>query len=88
MPAAPKTSNVVSIRVVNFSKTIFKFLARFSMITLGKSKVICSWHVFTVSMLEVLNSFNIFIRHQSATYAEKREPECGPMPNAMASLVI
>ena len=46
MPAAPKTSSVVSIRVVNF-KTIFKFLARFSMITLGKSKVNCSWHVFT-----------------------------------------
>ena len=35
MPAAPKTSNVVSIRVVNSRpKTIFNFLARFSMITL------------------------------------------------------
>ena len=57
MPAAPKASNVVSIRVVNFSKTIFNFLTRFSMITLGKSKVSCSWHVFTVSILEVLNNF-------------------------------
>jgi len=63
MPAAPKTSNVVSIRVVNFSNTIFNFLARFSMITLGKSKVNCSWHIFTVSILEVLNNFmkNLFI---------------------------
>ena len=29
MPAAPKTSNVVSMRVVNFSKTIFKFISTF-----------------------------------------------------------
>jgi len=63
MPAAAKISNVVSIRVVNFSKTIFNFLARFSMITLAKSNVNCSWHIFTVSILEVLNNFmkNLFI---------------------------
>jgi len=37
------------------------------MITLGKSKVNCSWHVFTVSVLEVLNNFmkNLFITKSS-----------------------
>jgi len=34
-----------SIRVVIFSETIFNFLLRFSMITLGKSKENCNWHV-------------------------------------------
>ena len=37
------------------------------MITLGKSKENCSWHVFTVSILEVLNNFmkNLFITKSS-----------------------
>ena len=37
------------------------------MITLGKSKVNCSWYVFTVSILEVLNNFmkNLFITKSS-----------------------
>ena len=37
------------------------------MITLGKSKENCSWHVFTVSILEVLNNFmkNLLITKSS-----------------------
>jgi len=46
-----------SIRVANFSKTLCKFLMRFSMMTLSKSNANCNWHVFTVSILEVLNNF-------------------------------
>jgi len=40
-----------------------KILVRFSMISLSKSMENCNWHVFTVSVLEVLNNFmkNLFI---------------------------
>ena len=58
---------MVSARVVNFSETLFKLLARFSVITLGKSKENCRWHVFTMSILEVLNNFmkSLFITKSS-----------------------
>ena len=58
---------MVSIRVVNFSKTIFKFFSTFFNDHTSKSKVNCSWHVFTVSLLEVLNNFmkNLFITKSS-----------------------
>jgi len=48
---------MASIRVINFGEPLFIFFVRFSMITLGTSNDVCNWHVFTVSILEVLNNF-------------------------------
>jgi len=55
------------------------------MITLGKSKANCSWHVFTVSILEVLNNFmkNLFITESSDFIRTLLQPWKAELDNAI-----
>ena len=54
---AIEISSMTNIRVINFNETLWKFLVRFSMMTLGKSNDNCNGMFFTVSIFEVLNNF-------------------------------
>lgn len=48
---------------VDLARLSLNFLTRFSTTILGRSNENCDWHVFTISILEVRNSFmkNLFI---------------------------
>jgi len=52
-----KSKNLpIPLYCFDFSESFFKFLVRFSLMTLGKSNENHNWHVFTVSILAFLDS--------------------------------